>query len=201
MNHALINENSELTQPANIGLQDVPKTSPSNVVRTSPKYPIWASGERPNLTSWERPEMTSRGRSNLMFKGLTGRLIRDILSTFSGCHLQSTHTWMPQHFFNFSFRTYSIDQIYLKALQYSGFIENPMKLAWRILVSDFLAINGFCERTSSQKLDWILNMPLILPSNIIWNAYRLIAEAKISRFSVSLICLLYVKEKWTGKKV
>ena len=44
-------------------------------------------------------------------------------------------------------------------------------------------------------------MPLILSSNVIWNAYRLIAENKIFRVSVSLICLLYVKEKWIGKKV
>ena len=29
-----------LTQPANIGPQDVPRTSPSNVPRTSPKDPI-----------------------------------------------------------------------------------------------------------------------------------------------------------------
>ena len=40
----------------------------------------------------------------------------------------------------------------------------------------------------------------MLPSNIIWHAYRLIAETKIFRLSVSLICSLYVKkEEWIGK--
>ena len=65
-----------ITQPANFGPQDVPRTSTSNVPRTSPIDPIWpywgrpdlTSRGRPNLTSWGRPEMTSRGRLNLMFK-------------------------------------------------------------------------------------------------------------------------------------
>ena len=42
-----------LSQPANIGPQHVP--------RTSPKYPIWLYRGRPSLTS--------RGRLNLRFKG------------------------------------------------------------------------------------------------------------------------------------
>ena len=58
-----------LTQPANSGSQNVPRTSPSNVPRTSPKDPILPSRGRPDLTSWGRPEMTSRGRPNLTFKG------------------------------------------------------------------------------------------------------------------------------------
>ena len=66
-----------LTQPANIGPQDVPRTTPSNVLRTSPKDPIWpsqghldlTSGRHPELMSWGRPEITSRGRCNLTFKG------------------------------------------------------------------------------------------------------------------------------------
>ena len=64
------------SQPANIGPQDVPRTSPSNVPRTSPEDPIWPSSGRPdltfrgrpNLTSWGRPEITSRGCLNLTFK-------------------------------------------------------------------------------------------------------------------------------------
>ena len=48
-------------------------------------------------------------------------------------------------------------------------------------------------------LGWVLNTPLILSSNVIWHAYRLIAETKIFRLGVFLICLLYVKEKWIGK--
>ena len=64
------------SQPANIGPQDIPRTSFSNVPRTSPKDPIWPSRgppdlmsrERPNLTSWGRPEMMSSGRPNLTFQ-------------------------------------------------------------------------------------------------------------------------------------
>ena len=50
-----------ISQSANIGPQDVPRTSPSNVPRTSPKDLIWPS--------WGRPDLTSRGRPNLTFKG------------------------------------------------------------------------------------------------------------------------------------
>ena len=64
-------------------------------------------------------------------------------------------------------------------------------------MNDVLAVNLFCERTSSQKLDWVLNMPLTLSSNVIWRAYRLVAETKIFRLVVSLF---YVKEEWIGKK-
>ena len=50
----------------------------------------------------------------------------------------------PNIFFNFSFRTYLIDQTYLKALQYSRCIENPLKLSFSVqLVNDFLAVNFF----------------------------------------------------------
>ena len=68
----LINKNQEfythllqITQLANIGPQDVPRTSRSNVPRTSPKDSFDRRGDVPIL----RPEMTSRGRLNLMFKG------------------------------------------------------------------------------------------------------------------------------------
>ena len=95
------------SQTSNIGPQDVPRTSSSNVPRTSPKDPISPLRGRPDLTSWGRPEMTSRGRLNLTFKGRpwevdSGRPLED---------LQSTQTWMSKIFLNFSFRTYSIDQI------------------------------------------------------------------------------------------
>ena len=60
---------TDISQPANIGPQDVRRMSPSNVPRTYPKDPIWPSRRCPNLTSWGRPEMTSRGRLNLTFKG------------------------------------------------------------------------------------------------------------------------------------
>ena len=108
---------------------------------------------------------------------------------------------MFQIFFFFFFRIYSTEQIYLKAFQHSGCIKNPVKcLKQSIFSCDFLAVNDFRERTSSQKLDWVLNTPLILSSNVIWHAYKLIAENKIFRLGVSLIYLLYVKEEWIGKK-
>ena len=56
-------------------------------------------------------------------------------------------------------------------------------------------------RTLPQKLDWVLNKPLILSSNVIWHAYRLITETKVFRLDVSLIYVLYVKEDWISKKV
>ena len=115
---------------------------------------------------------------------------------------------MSQFLFNCSFRTCSIGQIYLKAFQRSRCIENPvkfLKLVFKLafstkLVNDFLAVNYFRERTSSQKLDWVLNTPLILSSNVIWHAYRLMAETKIFRLGLSLICLLHDKEESIGKK-
>ena len=65
------------TQPANIGPQDVPRTSSSNVPRASPKDSIspsqgsleLTSRGRPNLTSWRRLQMTSKERPNLTSKG------------------------------------------------------------------------------------------------------------------------------------
>ena len=46
-------------------------------------------------------------------------------------------------------------------------------------------------------------MPLILSSNVISYADKLIPETESFRFGVSLICSLYVKkeEEWTGKKL
>ena len=65
-----------------------------------------------------------------------------------------------------------------------------------------LAVNYFCERMSSQKLDWVLNTPLILSSNVIWYAYWSRTETNIFMLVVSLICSLFVKkEKWLGKKL
>ena len=60
-----------ITQSANIGSQDVSRTSPSNIPRTLPKDSNRSSGERPNLTSWENPEMQSLGRPYLTFKRRT----------------------------------------------------------------------------------------------------------------------------------
>ena len=92
-------------QPANVGPQDVPRTSPSNVPRTSPKDSIWPSRGRLNLTSWGRPEITSRGHPNMTFKGRpwevdSGRS-QNVLRT-SPRGPSDAQTLMPQIFFNFS---------------------------------------------------------------------------------------------------
>ena len=57
----------KLTQPANIGPQDVPRTSPSNTTRTSPKNP----GDIPNQPPRDVPWKTFSGRpfEDLFFKG------------------------------------------------------------------------------------------------------------------------------------
>ena len=122
------NENSTLkilhsSHPANIGPQDVPRTSPSNVPRTSLKILFDRPGD---VLKW-RPGDVLIWRS----RDVPGRLIRDVPRTFSGLPLKdlpSAQTWMFQHFFKLFFQTYSIDQIYLKAFQYSRCIENPVKL-------------------------------------------------------------------------
>ena len=57
-------------------------------------------------------------------------------------------------------------------------------------MNDILAVNYFCERTSSSKLDWVLNTSLILFSNVIWHAYRLIAETKIFRLGGYIFYML-----------
>ena len=83
-----------MSQPANIGPQENPRTSPSNVARTSPKDLIWSS--------WGRPEMTSRERPNLTFKGgpceVDSWRPQDVLKMFLE-DVQSIQTWMSQIFF------------------------------------------------------------------------------------------------------
>ena len=43
-------------------------------------------------------------------------------------------------------------------------------------------------------------MPLILSSNVIYHAYRLIAETKIFRLGVSLICLFLCEGRMDWQK-
>ena len=134
----------KLTQPANIGSQDVQRTSPSKVLRTSLKDAIWPSRGRPDLTSRGRPnrrpdDVLKWRPGNILIwrsRDVSGRLIREVTRTLLGRpleDLQNSQTWMSQLCFNFSFRTYSIDQIYLKVFQHSRCIENPVKLLrWTI---------------------------------------------------------------------
>ena len=93
-------------------------------------FPIWRPGNVP-LTSWERHETNSRRRPNLTFKGCpwevdSGRA-QDVVRTSP--RRPSEYSNLVSHFFKtVSFRTYSIDQIYLKAFQHTRCIEDPVKL-------------------------------------------------------------------------
>ena len=134
------------TQPANIGPQNVLRTCPSNVPRTCLKDPIWQSWGRPDLTSqgrpnlesWGRPELKFWGRPNLTFKRRpwevnSGPLPQDVLRTSPRRPSEYSNLDIPKIFFNFSFRTNSLDHIYLKAFQHSRCIENAVKLLrWSI---------------------------------------------------------------------
>ena len=101
---------------------------------------------RTNLTSWGCPEITYRGRLNLTFKGRPWEIdsgnLQDVLRTFPRGSSEYSNLDVPTFFFNFSFKTYSIDQIYVKALQYSSCIENPVKLP---RFHDFWAVNFFVK--------------------------------------------------------
>ena len=97
--------------------------------KTSPKDPISPPQGRPNLTSWD--VLKWRPGDILIWrpKDLPGRLIWDVpQKTFKALKLEC-----PKISFNFSFRTYSIDQIYLKAFQHSRCIQNLVKrLEWSV---------------------------------------------------------------------
>ena len=73
------------SQPAKIGPQGVPRTSPFNVPKTSPKDLIWPSRGHPDLTTWRPTEMTSRGRPNLTPMGRRWKVhsgcLQDVLRT------------------------------------------------------------------------------------------------------------------------
>ena len=136
---------AKLTQPVNIGPQDVQRTPPSNVPKTSPKDPIWPSLGRPNLTSWGRPKMTSRGRSDLTFNGRlwevdSGRS-QDVLRTSLRGPSKHSNFDVPKCLPKYSkifFQNFMDwpNLSNLKAFQHSRCIENPVKL---------LRWNIFCE--------------------------------------------------------
>ena len=109
-----------------------PEDALLQILRTSPKDPIWPSRERPDMMSWGRPEMTFRGHPNLTSNERPWEVgsehTHDVFRTSpSGLskHVFGT-MWvicsMSLIFCYFSFRTYSIDQIYLKEIQYSRYI-------------------------------------------------------------------------------
>ena len=92
--------------------------SPGRPPPTSPGHPLKILFDRPGDVPILRPGdvLKWRPRDVLIWRSrdVPGRLIRDVPRTFSGrslVDLESTHTWISENFFNFSFRTYSIDQI------------------------------------------------------------------------------------------
>ena len=120
-------KNMSNTQPANIGPQDVLRT----------KDPKGSSRGHPNLTSLRHCEMTSSGCSNLTFKERPWEVDSERVQDFLRTSLRVLFRVLKRAYFSifsrFSFRTYSINQIYLKAFQYLRCIENTVKLRrWSI---------------------------------------------------------------------
>ena len=108
-------------------LEDVPLQLPQDI----PLRSYLTVQGTPQSDVWGRSEMTSKGLAKLTFKGRHWEidLVRsqDVLRT-------STKRTFRVLKLDFSFRTYSIDQIYLKAFQHSRCNENPVKLLrWSIL--------------------------------------------------------------------
>ena len=189
----------------------VPRTSWGRPTPTSPGRPLKILFDRPGDVPIWRPGDVLKWRPGDVLiwrsRDVPGRLIRDVPRTFSGRpleDLESTQTWMSKIFLTFLLELIRLTKS--KSISTLKVYWEPSKTS-KIgafsakLVNDFAAVNYFCERTSSQKPGWVFNTSLILSSNVIWHAYRLIAETKIFRLGVSLICLSYVKDEWIGKKV
>ena len=136
---------------------------------------------RPGLTSSGRPDLTSRGRPNLASKGHPWEVDsghpQDVLGKSYNGHSNllddvGSSVGFPQISLCFSFETYSIDQIYLKAIQHSRCIWNPVKLLrWSFFckIREWVSsVSYFREKTMSQKFDWVLTTPLIVSSNVNW---------------------------------
>ena len=158
------------------------------------------SRECPNLSSKGRPWEVDSGRPQDVLRASSRGHSKHVFGTMCD-HLLDA----PKFIFIFlselirstkSIKSNSILKVYLQSRQTSKMELFCETGEW------LLSVNYFCERTSPYKFDWVLNMPLILSSNVIWHAYRSIAETKIFRLGVSFICCLYVKkEEWIGKKL
>ena len=100
------------------------RTSQGRLPPTSTGRPLKILFDRPDLTSRGRPNLLSRGGPNLMSKRrsceVDSRRPQDVLSMSP----KGTSEYSNLDISIFSFRTYSIDQIYLKVFQHSRFIEN-----------------------------------------------------------------------------
>ena len=100
------------TQPADIGPQDVPRTSTSNIPRTSPKDPLdrpayipsWHPGDVPIWRPGDVLKWRPRDVSIWSSRDVPRTLIREVPRTFSERpleDLQSTQTWITKFFLNF----------------------------------------------------------------------------------------------------
>ena len=88
----------------------VPRTSRGRPHPTSPGCLLMILFNRPSKVPIWRPGDVLIWRS----RDVPGRLIRDVPRTFTErplVDLESTQTWISKNLFNFSFITYSIDQI------------------------------------------------------------------------------------------
>ena len=113
----------------------VPRTSQGRPPAASPERSLKiifdCAGDVPIWRPGGSPEMTSRGCFYLAIKGRPWEVDlgspQEVLRTSPRGPSDYSKLDVP-NFFNFSFRTYSIDQIYLKAFQHSTCTENPVKL-------------------------------------------------------------------------
>ena len=167
-----------------------PPTSPEHPLKIlfdrPQDVPIWCPVDIPiclpgDALEW-RPGDVLIWRS----RDVPGRLIRDVPRTFSGRPLEDqtqteySNSDVPAVFVTFLSEVIRLTKCILKHFN----IQGVLRTSWNFkdgafsakLVNEFLVVHLFCERTSSEKLDWVFNMSLILSSNIVLHAYRLIAE-------------------------
>ena len=134
------------TQLAIIGPQDVWRTSPPTSRRRSLKILfdrlgdvlIWGPGDVLIWRPWDVLKWRPGDVLIWCSRDVPGRSIQDVPRTFLGrsiedSNLEYSNFDVPAFFlFNFSSRTFSINQIYLKSFQHSRCIENPVNLLrWR----------------------------------------------------------------------
>ena len=140
-----------ITQLANIGPCDVPRSSPSNVPWTLPKDPIWPSRGRQiryvleEVPIWLRGEVLKWHPGDVLIwrsRDVPGRLIREALRTLSEQFFLTFFSeliWLTKSIWKY-FNTQGVLRT-LWNLQDGVFSEK--------LVNALLAVNYFRDRTSS----------------------------------------------------
>ena len=117
--------------------EDVPLQRPKDVPKRSYLTVPGTSQRCPNLTSWRRAEMTPGDVLIWRSWEIDSGCPQDDLVTSPRGPLEYSNLH-AQFFLIFLFRTYLIDQIYLKVFQHSRCIKNPVKL---LIWSIFCKIN------------------------------------------------------------